>query len=650
MAEQHLRLKNFAGGVSDDDKYGIENSSSEAQAIDFRKSPGKITLHRQLTKESGTLIDTEVHDAVRVDENGGDVYIAGGTKMYKRAPGANGGAGTYTLDSDNGNLKGVQDLDYRPDLDVLLLIDKRVIHEKSPMSLTPGYTYNKYKEFASNVQTGTGGSYALPATINEAQAWIFTLQREPIYSCTFTMVVKGTGNWTATLHDGANHVVGSKTINNASLPVSPGPVEFVFATPLRGKLDASYHVHITSHNGTGTIQTTSANTLPLAQASLKVERLVDTGSYGHATIQLGAKTYICNERYIAEWEILDTTNNATAGFDAHKLVFPAEVIAIGAAIYNEFIAFAGALKRSTDTIDGSPTEGKIFFWNGTTDFPEFALDVPQGAPNSLTSKDNVLYWEANGSWYRWAGGDIEIIYQFPGVDHFLGSPDGVRSELYLKAGRHVMASNLDDNTLLIGFPYATANMNTKIGLFSYGKSKAFMPLAIGYNAILSTGHDTAQFNTGPTPDVPITGITLVKRFGSNLIVGWKDMIDNVLTYGVDFVNDTKGAAHTGRYLSLLFDNGSLEKKKTALGIIATALTLPAGCSVIPIVEYDRSGTVEQLTEGTIAAGGTYTKADLHQKFREIRFGVDLTSTGAFPEVTSLALKFDDNADNTDETP
>lgn len=653
MAERTLRLKNFAGGLSDDDTFGAKYSFSEGEAIDSRQSPGFVTLHRRLRKESidendNNLITTEIHDAARVDANGGDVYLAGGTKIYKRSPGSNGAAGTYTTSSQNPALRNVQDLDYRPDIDALFLIDNTSIHELSPITTGATYSYDKYRELTINALSGTGGAFNLQTAIDEDDRWSFVLEKEPIYSATFKVSTVGTGSWTVTVHDGANRLLASKEIT--VIPPVGSTIEFIFAAPIRAKIGATYHIHVTSSDGTGAVETSASNTLATADGSLKSSRLVDTGEFGHAAIQLGAKSYYCNEKYIAEWEMLDVTDNASAGYNPHKLVAPSEVIYIGAAIWSEYTVFAGALKRSTDALNDEPTEGILSFWKSEDDFFSFNISVPQGVPYSIYSINNVIYFEAKGVWYRWAGGDIEPVFQFPGVDMFTAAEGGPQNDTYLRAGRRVIAAN-QDNTLMIGYPYASANANIKVGIYSWGNAKGFMPPAINYNGLISTGNGTPQFDTSTTPDTPITGITLVKRFGNNLLVAWKDIIEDVVVYGVDYLNDTSPAATRGVFGSLWFDDGSGDKEKTPRALkIVFREPLPEGCTVTPYIQRDRNSTRE---EGSVVSTGARELVHALQpedRWYDILFGAILTSSeGNFPRIKQLGLKFVNNKEESNDT-
>ena len=646
MADQRLRINNFQGGISDDEKFGQPYSFSEGQSIDFRQSPGLLTTTQKTTKESGSTITTEVCDMVRVDQNSGDVYMAGKTKIYKRAAGTNGAAGTYSTDSSDSNLKNVQDLDYRPDIDALWLIDKTVIHEKSPLSGGGSYTYNKYKQYVQTSQTASGGAYTLPAALTEADKYSFSSEVDNLYSIKLRVANKGAGNWTLTLHDGNNNSLGSVVVLAASVPAAGNDIEFVFSAPIRLKLNNTYHIHAQSSDGAGTVLSTSANTLPLAQVSLLITRLIDTGAYGHATIQVAAKSYICNERYLAEWEPLDTTTDGTSGYNPFKLVFPAECIAISTAMYNEYVAVGAALKRGTDTADQTPTEGIIFFWDGVSVFYSFSLPVPQGAPNSLFCQDNTLYFEAKGRWYKWAGGDIEAIYEFPGVDSFTATAGAPAVDFYLRAARKAVTSR--GSTVLMGFPYASANSAVSVGVFGYGRNKIAAngsQKTISYDHILSTGNVTPQFDTSTSPDTPVTGITCLKNFGGNLLIAWKDVASNVTSYGVDLVNDASAGAASGGWASLWFDNGDADKEKSAKSVKVTFRALPADCTITPKYRFDRASSWVTDASGVASAGATEARLTVPSeasRFKEAMFGFDFTSSsGNKPQIISVNFKYDD---------
>lgn len=757
MAEQTLTIKNWGGGLSDDDKFGLQDSFSGGFAVDFRRSPSILKLHRKAVKESGAIVTTEITDMARTDENGGNVYMAGDSKIYKRTPGADGGLGTYSkvADAASDDIDHVRDLDYRPDIDTLFAFDADAIHELYPVTNTPTWAFRKYKEYVSQSVSASGQAYDIPIALTETEFLQFTCEKEPLKSVSLLVNTKGTGNWTITLHDAANHLLATVTVAAADVPAAGQRIDFVFATPLRLKIDGIYHFHVTSNvadgkleasggsitpatlttnltganndlkytaslhgtegnnitieyidpaandvsiqvtvsvnaikvrlqtdgagailsladdvrlaiqthaianslvdienagtdDGTGVVTAMAATnltggvtTMDSIDYQLEAVRLIDTGTFGHSTAQYGAKTLFCNERYLGEWEPLSNDDNSTFGYDPHKLTFPAECITIGICGYTEYRAIACAIKRTTDSTNAAPTEGKIFLWDGVADQPTTELDIPQGAPWGLFSQDNVLYWNAAGQWYRWAGGDIEMVYEFPGVDNFQSPADAANSDIYLKAARHSMCTK--DSLVLFGFPYQTANLNSEIGVYSFGQSKGYLPKAIGLDYLLSTGHKQVQYDTGGTPDTPITGISCLKRFGSNIFLAWHDRVASANVYGVDLINSTNPSAPTASFESLQFDNGRPDKEKTAKVLRIELTSFPSGLTITPKVKFDRAAdwTYGDPVSTTDSDYARLTFTD-KSRFKEIILGFDITSDGNDIGVVAGVFKFDDN--------
>lgn len=639
MAEQHVRIGNWTGGLSDDEKVAVNAGSfSFGSALDFRHDISLLKTLRKTTKESGSTVDTEVHDAARV--NGGDIYLAGTTKLYKRAAGSNGAAGTYSVASSDATIDGIRDLDYRADLDTLYLIDETDIHTWSPVSSSPAFAAAQYGPYEILRIDNSGNTSTIPSAISETSTTYIsqTLNNDPLYSVQLEISNKGTGNWTITVHDALNRVVGSVTVANAS--VSTGFYEFVFSSPLRLTLGQTYHFHVTTSNATGTIVSTSANTISTGSIVLKAGRLIDTGDYGHYAMQFGNKTLICNERYIAEVEY-----NAT--FDSHRLVFPADAVSTGMTIYNQYVVITAARRNSSDTLSENLGSGYIFLWDGYSVFFEMALEVPFGIPWAPIANESILQFVANGRIYQWAGGDFTPVYEFHGVDEFEAASGKPTIDAYLKAPRH--GSTGRDSLTLFGFPHTSANPNVKVGVYSYGSIKMQMPRAIGFDYVISTGNDEVQFDTTTTPDTPVTGITMVKNFGSNLLIAWKDYSGGTTSYGIDYVNDASDFATAASYESLWVDADKPDKTKLSRAVQLTFRPLPEGVTITPKIKYEREGSwitgtaaVEGDTEAVFTVDPT--------RFREAKVGFDITSEdGNRPEIISLTFKIDDLAEEEVDT-
>jgi len=656
MAIKKIIFKDFFSGLSDNIS-GPPDSFSVGRQIDSRSIPGSLLPSRKLIKESGSTVVSEVHDMVRVSNT--EIYMAGGSEIYLRTSGSDGAAGTYALHTSDASVIAVRDLDYNADLDKIFAYDAVSIHELYNVSGSEAWDYNKYTNYVVLDQNDgtTANAYQLPTSITEnaANRITFTCTAEPLYSVTFHVRTKGaSGNWVATIHDGAHRTVATVTILFASVPAAGNNIEFVFSSPVRLKIGAEYHIHLHATAGTHEIDVVTASDLSTADASTKAQRLVDAGEFGHFTMPYGPKTLFCNEHYVGEWEIIDTSANATTGYNPHRLNLPPENVTLGLAIYNQYVVIAAGLKRGSDSAFSKMTDGRLYFWDGVSPNYEFELEVPQGTPLGLFAQNNVLYWIAEGQLYRWAGGDIETVFEFPGQQYF--SQSGPKIELYRRASRRSIASV--DGLLKIGWPHTAANLLIEPGVFSWGRKKRFAKDIINYDHLISTLATNIAYNSG----TPITGITCIKRFGTNLLVAWKDMVNGSVAYGVDYVNDKNGpalatpsvvfATYT-QWLSPLIDDERPGYKKTALRISITGNgeignirpMIFTDDNVVPILgEQDMEDVTGRRAE---------TDAPLHKTFKYCRIGfmVFSTYTGAniatFPRVDSATFEYDDNAQEDD---
>lgn len=664
MADQRLRIRNFGGGLSEDDIFGPSNSSADAVTVDFRKSPGRLSLMPALTTEvsGNSFLGPHSYDAVRINDS--SVYFANGNYTYKRTFGANGASGTYAEETASSAHIASADLDYRPDIDALFLFSSNTIHELSPLSNSPTYKIDKYSSY-SMVKTFTTdaistNTYTLPTTITEAglndntNIFPFNCTLEPLNRLQFLTDTLGTGDWTLTIHDSANNTLATQTILNANMPPSGDVVTFdSFTGTDRLSIGLDYHVHLTVSTGTSKVCTVTASDLSTAYCAIFANRLVSMpASVGHCTHQLGAKTYFCNERYIGEWEFLDISGgDSHDGYDAHRVELPANYKTVSVSDYSEYLAVGCAIGGGIESGQGNIASGQIIFWNTTDSTFDFVVDVPQGVPEGLFSHNNRLYFVARGRLYYWAGGDVIEVFEFPGVDQFIpeNAADAPKLDTYLGATRHCMTSH--DGLLHVGYPAQTANTNVRIGIYSFGRNKSILPEAMSFDYVTCNGHTTTAFNTALSPDMPTTGITLLKDFGGTMLCGWT--YDSTTGHGIDRLNDTNALVATGSWRSFWFDNGDPDIQKTPKAIKVTFAPLAIGCTVTPFVQYDYSGTDVQ---GTDSSGNTFQGTagdidvvyplDANSGFYNANFGINLASSaGNNIEVLSLTFKFDDNHSN-----
>lgn len=647
MSDQRISIVNFGGGLSDDDKFGPPNSWGWGDRVDFRRSLGMLSMQRLLQKESSTIVNQEIVDAVR--DNTGTVWMLGCGSLttgsiFKRAPGANGAAGTYTSFATYTQASVPRDMDYQPFFDTIFVFGGYNIGTIKPLSGSPAYTSNTYGPYTVTTNSAGGGFYPLPTAISEVDVLSFVASNDPLTTFSFFKFDTGTGDWTITIHDALNNVIATQTIPAAS--IAPGH-NFINFTPAaagtRFKIGQTYHIHLTVSTGTSTVVTLPSNLLADATYVIYGGRLIQTDEIGHRLMKYGPKILFCNEHYLGEWEILSidpgVVNYSTAGYNPNLLEFPPEVKTIGIAPYSEYVAIAGRVDDYTDSATKQNSKGIIFFYDGVSSNYTFSLDIPAGSPESLFSDGVALYWIASGKKQRWAGGDIETIFEFPVV-----ATEGPPLRTNLTASRQAIAKH--ENLITSGFPYnrTSTTISPYMGLYSHGQSKASMPVAAGYDNVISTGNQLTTLTGGVS-----SGITLLKKFGNNLLVAWRDYVSSVLTYGVDYINELSPSVASASWAGLWFDGAHPDQEKSAKAIKITFDPLPAGCTVTPTIEFDRSGS--PLTEPVAVAGDREVVMTLPStRFYEARFGMTMTSSsGRYPHIRSITFKYDDNRNDENNT-
>lgn len=124
--------------------------------------------------------------------------------------------------------------------------------------------YRTYDDNSALDQQNGGGAntYAVPVAISEAATdkQSFTpssITKNRIFRIGVRPVVKGTGDWTLTLHDAANNVLASRVILNANL--TNGVLSF-FKVPYTWT-SGVLHFHVTSTINDGTLNVGTANDL-----------------------------------------------------------------------------------------------------------------------------------------------------------------------------------------------------------------------------------------------------------------------------------------------------------------------------------------------------------------------------------------------------
>lgn len=612
-----INTQTFYGGKSTDRSIGPTASFAYSQALEFRKNPSKLTVLPGPRKISAGVVQDLILNIVQVPNGSRYGY---GDQGY-----------VYKIDTSNVVTyvdklsEGTDGLLYRADTDALYFVTPTEVKRYYPMTGTPTFdaTYGKSKSIDTNAyQTGNTNIYQLTTSIKETQVEYRAFQPdiEPFYSIKVNILNKGTGDWTLTLHDGLNNVLGTVTKTNAEL--GAGLTEFVFSSPVRGLVKPNartYHFHLTSTVADGTVSTVTNDRLDLADFELWAYRLVDTVNGFHPTAQFQQFICIGNERYLAVWEPLTDRDPPNNEFQRHRLVFPPGYEVCGVAPTDEFLVIACEKKSTNSTKDFQ--EGKLFIWDGTAQTYNQVVDVSGGSPQGLYSQDNFPYFIVNGWLYAWPGGkNIIKVRKIADVD--IEYSDEVEDTTVYP---NMMTTR--DNILHFGYPSVTTNQSIEHGVYTWGSVDKNYSSSFGYSYLIST-----QTNLQTTANSLKLGC--VRNFGDEMYISWKD--EN--NFGLDIVDGDCNPAPTFKFRARSFDAGAIYRNKLADKMAITTSTLPSGVEITP--KYSVNGAAE--VSGSSLTSGAQVVTDIRQGlFKDVYYGFDGTCSGdTTPEILSVALKWD----------
>jgi hypothetical protein len=468
-------------------------------------------------------------------------------------------------------------------------------------------------------QTATGQTYSVPTTISETIANKVSIvpQKEPLKSISVKIAAVGTGDWTLTLHDSTNTVVASKTVTNANLIV--GDFEFVFATAIRPIINATYHFHVTSTVGDGTVVTNTTSDFSTVQYYTYFQTLV-TDTLWHPAIQfqyqplggtLTGAMIFGNERYLAVWDGANYFPNfltLAMGWKVRCFAQWRQYLAIGVWRGNNIYDF---------------DRGRIYFWSGYQPAYDFFIDVPEGQINAMFGVNSDLYIYAGfrgilmdykGGYFTYTGNSssgklkrMPLLEQTAFTEVYPGAINMYRGMIH--AGLY---ANSDSTT-------------SQRGVYSYGTLNQYYPDSLSYDYPISTGSRGSTVNIG-----------LVYPIGKNLLIGWQDGT----AYGCDVVNFNNPPAPNGEIILLLDDGGTGWKDKDNLAFRVDNLALKTGESLTPEINFDRLGMNTLNVNSTV--GSTFTTQPLSSgRASEVQLGCILTQTnGTSPTLIHLTLAQD----------
>lgn len=621
-----IGLSSFFGGQSVDKKLGTQAQFYDDLHLDFRSEPSNFTILPQGTEGSGGVVSGLVQ-AIDQINSGARYAVDDAGKVYQIT--------TSNVWSSLGTLgeSGSAGLIYRADLDNIYIPAQtklsRIFHVSSGASLTADFFKNGISKSATCYKTGGTNTYTVPVTpISEAATdkRAFTTDIEPLYKLGVFVVAKGTGNWTLTLHDDANNVLGTVTIANASL--TNGAVNyFVFSSPIRlqrGDLGAgaalTYHFHVTSTVADGTLQTTTAGSLADCDMELWANALVQPNNGLHPTINFLDMTLIGNSNYVASYEPLQDSPT-TSDYNRHRLTLPPGFEVCGFAQKNLMVV-VGCEKRSST---GEFQEGVLLYWDGISDTYNDWWPVPEGSPESLFSTQNTVYFVANGALYQIQGTDQPVKLRT------LRNTNAPFTSTNNITHAYPNMMTVHHGLLHIGYPSVTTNVAVQHGVYTYGTISREYPISLGFSYTASPGN---LLNTGGKN----LRLGMVKSYGDTMYISWRDD-SNTPHYGVDIVDNSSAPASTFSITPLIFDDNRAYAYKKGGYIVCTFDPWPSGATLTLRYKFDDDSGYTS-SDQTPATGDQYIVMPVERNFLVAEFGLTGTVGSTTPKISSLFMWVD----------
>lgn len=619
-----IGLSSFFGGMSTDSKLGTKGQFYYGQHLDIRKNPSNFSvLPAPARADNGTTVDL-VQDMTQIP-SGARYAIGDAGNLYKVTT-----ANSWTISNIGEN--GGAGIIYRADVDNIYITGQTKVARINMVSTTASLQSNWFTDGPSTcitcTQTPGAQSYSILTTTTESEKnkRSFTTDIEPLTRIGVYVTVIGTGDWTLTLHDDANNVLGTVTTLNAAMKV--GLNLFVFASPIRvqrgndGQGSAlTYHFHLTTTVADGKISTNTDTSMVDCGMQLWASALVSTKNGFHPVANFLNLTIIGNGRYLAAYEPLQD-NPTTADFERHRLTFPPGFEVCGFAQKNLLIVI-GAEKRSTG---GEFQEGALFFWDGTSDTYNDWWPVNEGSPESLYSNENTVTYIAGGALYEVMGTDQPVkVRTLRNTDsEYSGTSDVTHIYPNMMTVRR--------GILLIGYPSVTTNLSIEHGVYSYGAISREYPLSFNYSYTTSNG---SILNNGSNN----LRLGMVKNYGDTLYISWRDDSVSPHAYGVDVVDNTSAPAGTFTMTALLFDDGRAYAYKRAGNIICTFDPMPAGVTMTLKYKIDND-TDWTYSTNIVATGDQWLIMPIDRPFLVITYGLDGTCGATTPNVGSINVWVD----------
>lgn len=341
---------------------------------------------------------------------------------------------------------------------------------------------------------------------------------------------KGSGTIRVVVHDKNDNVVAeSNAIAAANITagaynwfaIAPAPSSPIAANnqaalvPWAGDLSeggGEYHIHVVA-SSSGYILQTVTNASLYYGMRLKSRGYVLYETYnGKHPIAVYKSVYIGNGQYVAELQSSPRNYIDDTMYLPHRLRLDDGFEVCSIATSDEYIVI-GAEKYSKDSTRGFQ-EGKIYFWDGESDGPNYSIECNMGSPRCIYNYANITYAIVNGALYAYTGGkELIKVRTMKGTDTEL-SGHNTTTDVFpnmITTRREIM---------LLGFPSITTAKSIRYGIHGWGSIDKNYPNSFTYNYRIPEAD--GQYNT----DNQTLRLGCVYNFGDSLFYGYEVTTDD----------------------------------------------------------------------------------------------------------------------------
>ena len=661
----------FYGGLSTDNKIGIENSYADGECLDVRKSPSQMTVLPMARTLPDSGVITGLMTAMTQSKDGNIWGIDEKGKVYKIDEDNAITAVSTTATSSGFSLEN-SDIDdglWWADGGHKLFSYGKVLNPTGAARATTAFEFledhSEYIDYAIHIQQDkdniiyqsdedikrSDGSenVTIKTSVSETDddKILYLPAAIPIAKIGIYFTAKGSGTVRLEIHDVNNNVVASSSAKNASdvstsgytsFDVRPNPSvalspsnQFT-CTPWSGETSEAgteLHIHIVASSAGYTVRSSVADSLWLtADITSTAYMLHETFNKKHPMVMVN-KLYIGNGRYVAmkEPSPLNYVDDTMLIQNMLRIDDGFEVCSFGSS--DEYLMI-GAEKYSAGSTRGFQA-GRIYFWDMNTEGPNFYIDCNMGSPKAIYNFGNIVYIIIAGALYAYTGGkELVKVRTLKGTDTEYSGRSSV-TEVYPNM------MTIRREILLIGFPSHTTAYTIRHGIYAFGSVDKNYPNCFTYNYKIpgaTTSETLEQYNS----DEQEFRIGCVYNFNDTLFYSYEVKTTTTpepteeepdpepittTRVALAIIDNDSGTSTSFLWKSLQYDAGSpaFEKYGCRVGIYFDPL--PANTTIRPMYRIDDGEWV--LGPATATTGDRYITCEVNQRFHELQYGLVGTS-------------------------